>query len=242
MSWRVEVEPRYYTIARNPLFNGILEQLLPDRTVKDQDSTAGRPPTIVGPWPPLLATSTAWSIYELALWPEIYKVCVKLVYGLPLETADKAIAKELSEASGWQVRDVLEDLKAALCEDPSTRVDIYRRLTKKYYDEAIKEWKRGNLEQAGEKLWGASVALVKLHAALKGIFIAHWSRGKIDSYITHNVKSEHKGFFRELIDNAHVLHEYFYEGVPDEETFKERWTNVIDLLMKISKLVGISLS
>ena len=61
-------------------------------------------------------------------------------------------------------------------------------LFQKYYSEAHRLLEQGDYTQAAEKLWGAATALIKLHAALRGVFIAAWSHGKLYNYVTHNVE------------------------------------------------------
>ncbi len=78
---------------------------------------------------------------------------------------------------------------------------------------------------------------MKLYAAVKGVFVAHWSRQKVDNVIASNVEPEHRKLFRELVDRAHVLHEHFYEGSLNEELFRERWEEVLELLEKAKKVV-----
>jgi len=63
---------------------------------------------------------------------------------------------------------VVDDLRN-VWRDPSERVDKYRSMFEEYYKEAL-ELVNKDPRQAAEKLWGAITALVKLHAALKGVF------------------------------------------------------------------------
>jgi len=49
----------------------------------------------------------------------------------------------------------------------------YRMLFEKYLEEAKRRKEAGDTEQAGEKLWGAITALIKLYAAKKGVPIVH---------------------------------------------------------------------
>jgi hypothetical protein len=57
---------------------------------------------------------------------------------------------------------------------------------------------------------GAVLALVKLYAAIRGVFVARWNRSKIDGFIASDVEPEYRKLFRELVDGGHVLHEHFY--------------------------------
>ena len=169
-------------------------------------------------------------------WPEVVAISMKLACGEELNKQDKRWIEELAEATGWGINAIIEDLRN-LEVDPSERAERYKKLFEEYYQEAQKHKEEGNTRQAGEKIWGATVALMKLCAAVKGIFILHWSRGKLDRFITSNVKPEHRKLFRDLLDKAHRLHEHFYEGDLDEKSFEERWIEVIEFLKKVEKIV-----
>jgi hypothetical protein len=156
--------------------------------------------------------------------------------GRLLEGLDEENFRELASATGWDEVGLREEL-ARLGEDPSESVERYRGLFEKYSREAVELFSRGDTRQAAEKMWGAVLALVKLYAAVKGVFVAHWSRSKVDSVIASNVEPEYRKLFRELVDRVHVLHEHFYEGSLNEELFRERWEEVLELLEKAKEVV-----
>jgi hypothetical protein len=148
---------------------------------------------------------------------------------------DEQNLKELVEATGWDANDMVEEL-AKLAEDPSESVARYRELLEKYHREALRLYDEGDTRQAAEKMWASVLALIKLYASLKGIFVAHWSRGKIDSIIASSIEQKYRKLFRELIDKAQVLHEHFYEGNLNEELFKERWSELVSLFKEARKV------
>jgi len=139
-----------------------------------------------------------------------------------------------SRACGWDLEDVVEEVRN-LNVDPSERVDRYRLLFENYYGRALEYKERGDTRQAGEKLWGAILALIKLYASLKGVPVIHW--GRVDSFITNNVEARYKGLFRDLVDKAHVLHEHFYEGHLDPKSFNERWEELLKLVERARSIV-----
>jgi len=104
----------------------------------------------------------------LCEFPELVPLVKKLVEGKPLDEVDKSSLRELVEATGWSFEDIVDDLRN-VWRDPSERVDKYRSMFEEYYKEAL-ELVNKDPRQAAEKLWGAITALVKLHAALKGVF------------------------------------------------------------------------
>ncbi len=171
-------------------------------------------------------------------WPELVDLHIKLRSGgvESIGDADKQVLMEVAEACGWDEKDVAEEI-ANMDLHPSERVYRYREIFSNYYELAKRFAEAGNTTQAAEKLWGAALALIKLYAAAKGIFVAHWSMGKVEKFITSNIGKEHKKLFRDLIDKAHILHEHFYEKHLDFQSFKERWDEAIELLEKVKNII-----
>lgn len=174
-------------------------------------------------------------------WPEIANIVMKLIKNQKLSSKDEQWINEIAEVTGWRKSDIIDDLMN-INAHPSERVKRYRKIFEEYYEEALKLKEKGNTRQASEKLWGATTALVKLYAAIKGIPIMHWSRGKIESFITDNVETKYRKLFRDLLDKAQILHEHFYEGCLDSKTFEERWNEAIEPLEKVKKIVLSKLS
>ncbi|MEM1914013.1 MAG: PaREP1 family protein [Thermofilaceae archaeon] len=162
-------------------------------------------------------------------YPELLRVAVKLSSGVMLDERDKEWLKEVSEVTGWDPDDVAEDLRS-VSEEPSTRAERYWKLYEEYLEKARKHYRRGDFKQAGEKLYGAVLALIKYIAAVKGVAVVHWSRGKVEKFITSNVEPELRELLRDLLDKVQPLHEHFYEEHLDEQTFRERWSKVVELL------------
>lgn len=169
-------------------------------------------------------------------WPEVISIFKKLSLGKRLSEHDKLWINELAEATGWAPDHIIDEIRN-LDIDPSERAKRYRELFEQYYREALIYKGKGDTRQAGEKIWGAVVALIKFYAAVRGVFISHWSRGKLDKFITNNVRQEYREHFRNLLDKAHRLHEHFYEGDLDEKSFKERWEKLMELLENVKKIV-----
>lgn len=172
-------------------------------------------------------------VYE---WPELVKIVEKLKRGEKLEESDKLWVKGLAEATGWDGEDIIEEL-VNVDVNPSERVKKYMELHEEYFDEALKLKVRGDRRQAGEKLWGAVTALVKLYAARKNVYVSHWGRGKLESFITYNVEEKYKQLFRTLLDKVQVFHENFYEANLDDKTFDERWMEAVELVSKVREVV-----
>jgi len=175
------------------------------------------------------------SLEPLREFPELVPLVEKLVKRRPLDEIDKSNLSELVEATGWSIEDVVDDLRN-VWRNPSERVDRYRNMFEKYYDEAL-ELVDKDPQQAAEKLWGAITALIKLHASLKGVFIAHWEHEKLYNYVTNNVEERHRKLFHDLLKTGEVLHRYFYEGGLDRGTFNIFWTEALELLDQAKQVV-----
>ncbi|MEZ0346104.1 MAG: PaREP1 family protein [Infirmifilum sp.] len=169
-------------------------------------------------------------------WPEVVSIIKKLVSNARLSGYDEEWIKEIASSTGWNANDVVEDLREMVSTDLSERIDKYRDLFNEYAKEAERHFNSGNYKQAGEKLYAAALALVKLYAAAKGVPIIHWSRGKIERFITNSMKEEHRNLFRDLLDKVQILHEHFYEDILDEQTFRERWKATLEILNKCREI------
>jgi len=114
-------------------------------------------------------SSTLGILHEVSReWPEVFELHVKLNIGSELDERSVGWLEELSRACGWDLGDVVEEV-GNLNVDPSERVDRYRLLFENYYGRALEYKERGDTGQAGEKMWGAILALIKLYASLKGV-------------------------------------------------------------------------
>jgi len=171
-------------------------------------------------------------------WPEVAELVSKLARGVELSENDKQWIKELADASGWDVDDLVEDLKS-FSVDPLTRAERYRELFEEYYGKALRLAKDGDTRQAGEKIWGAVTALIKFHAAKKGVAIMHWDHGKLYNYVSSSVEKELRGTFRRLLQVANVLHEHFYEGHLDINAFKEHFNDACKLIEEVKRALGL---
>jgi len=170
-------------------------------------------------------------------WPEVVKLALKILRNERLSDSDEVWLTELAQEVGWSREDLVEELKS-IDADPSTRVERYEELFEKYRHEALVLASKDS-RQAGEKMWGAVTALIKLHAAKKGVPIIHWDHGKLHSYVNNNVKREHRELFQSLLLTARELHIHFYEGHLDEGSFKEYFSKVAELIEEARKLVGL---
>jgi hypothetical protein len=173
---------------------------------------------------------------ELDEWPEVIEITKKLNRGERLTEKDELWINELAETIGWDKNAIINEL-TNISADPSKRVEKYKELHEEYFKDAKKFKKEGDTRQAGEKLWGAVTALIKLYAANKNIPVMSWSRGKLERFITNNVEEKYKRLFRDLLDKTQIFHEHFYEAHLDNKTFEERWEEAVRLLEKARELI-----
>jgi len=179
-------------------------------------------------------------------WPEIFEIYEKLRKGETLNTFDMEWIDELSKETGWSADAVMDEIKN-LDKEPSTRVERYQKLFEEYYKEAKELREKKDYSQAGEKLWGAVTALIKLYAAKKGIRIEVWDHAKLFKFINNNFSDEpiklHRSkillreAFYELLSNGNMLHKNFYENELDEKSFDVYFNKVKELIDAIKKIV-----
>ena len=172
----------------------------------------------------------------LSEWSEVVEISVKLARGEKLDERDELWVRGVAEATGWSVDDVIEEFKS-LDVDPSERVERYRSLFESYYREAIAHKERGDTRQAGEKMWGAVTALIKLYAATKGIYVSHWNLPKLYYFVENNVEVKYRGTFMKLLNQAYVLHTHFYEAHLSSTAFKIQWEEVVKLVEEVREIV-----
>ncbi|MEM0233437.1 MAG: PaREP1 family protein [Candidatus Nezhaarchaeales archaeon] len=99
-------------------------------------------------------------------WPELWLVAAKLSRGERLSEWDEGWLKEISEATGWRLSDVLDELRN-VSKDPAERAERYYNLYTEYLKKAKNRYELGDYRQAGEKLYGAVLALIKYFAAIQ---------------------------------------------------------------------------
>jgi len=175
-------------------------------------------------------------IEELKGWPEVIEIHKKLKKGEKLNTQELQWIEEISKEAGWSVGDVIDEIRN-VDKEPSSHIEKYQRMFEEYYSEAKELEKKGDRRQAGEKIWGAITALIKLYAAKKGVGVIYWSAGEMDRFISNNVEKKYRKLFRELLDKGQILHINFYEGNLSEEGFKERFDEVLELIEEAKKIV-----
>ena len=177
----------------------------------------------------------AYTLISFREFPEVLSLALKLHFRKPLSEVDMLWLKELAEAAGWSIEDVVDELEN-LHRDPSERVERYKVLFEKLYGEALNLVEKDTV-QAAEKMWGAITALIKLHASLRRIPLIHWTHDKLYNYVANNVEREYREIFKNLLRAGEPLHRHFYEKGLDPEAFKEYWSDAVRLVEEARKIV-----
>jgi len=186
-------------------------------------------------------------IKRLSDFSEVIKIHEKIIRGESLSNKDLQWIDEISKETGWGVEDVMDEIKD-LDKSPLMLVDKYQRLFEKYFKEAFELKEKGDYKQAGEKLWGAVTALIKLYAGKRNIPVIHWSHGKLFDFVKNNVEKKlvklqngseisPREVFYELLVEAGALHENFYEGNLPEDAFEMIFDKVVSLIKKVKEIV-----
>jgi len=180
-------------------------------------------------------------------FPEVVKIHEKLVRGETLNTLEMELIVELSKETGWSVDAVMDEIKN-LDKEPPSLANKYKRLFEEYYKEAKELKEKKDYKQAGEKLWDAITALIKLYASKRGIRITAWTHAKLYDFVDNNVSNKPvklpdgseislKVAFSLLLSDGRTLHENFYEDNMHGEVFEIVFNHAVDLIDKIKKAI-----
>ena len=164
--------------------------------------------------------------------PEVFELSMKVREGRGLSKVDEWNLNEIAEASGWDVEDVVEDLKS-LGADPRKRRRRCRSLFEKYFGQAMELRDRGNDVGAAGKLWGAITALVKAHADERGVSVEYWSKRSLDRFVSSFVKEEAREKFEDLLTYGGELHRHFCVERLPRKLFERRWSECVELIREI---------
>lgn len=153
---------------------------------------------------------------------------------LPEKLGYKLRAK--AEATGYLPEELgVELISQGLNEelDPEDLVEHYERLSAKYLAEAKELLKEGDLVQASEKFWGATVLAVKMVAAKRGLTLEQ--HGSLWDFVnTLAVVSGDKDIVR-FFNAANTLHRNFYEDEMARETVGINAGDVEQLIAKLRR-------
>ena len=119
--------------------------------------------------------------------------------------------------------------------DPRGRVELYTALSRRYLEEAEKLQERGELAQAGEKLWGAVASLLNAIAEKRG-----WPHYSHRDYVEIIERLFEETGDRELLAGfamAERLHANFYHNFMRVESFRVHREAVLKLLERLRQFL-----
>ncbi|ADN49790.1 PaREP1 family protein [Vulcanisaeta distributa] len=120
--------------------------------------------------------------------------------------------------------------------DPKDRVSIYLKIHSELLNEAEKEYADNDLVQAGEKYWGAVVALLNAIAELKGW--EHFSHRDYAIIIERLADEFNDDELRTLFDSVEKLHANFYHNFLDRSGFNLRRDRALALIKRLSEYMA----
>jgi len=116
------------------------------------------------------------------------------------------------------------------------RVAFYVKLHEALLAEADEHYHRGDLAQAGEKLWGAVTALLSAIGELKGL--PHFSHCDFIDIIEALVKETGDPELARLFASVERLHANFYHGFMSDISFRAHREDALRLVGRLRGLVA----
>ncbi|MCK4398583.1 MAG: PaREP1 family protein [Methanophagales archaeon] len=145
--------------------------------------------------------------------------------------------REKAEEMGYLPEELgVELLSKSLNEelDPEGLVEHYQSLSEKYLGEARELLKKGDLVQASEKFWGATVLTIKMSAAKKGLKLEeHGSLWAFVSTLSRTSSDEELVRFFGVVN---VLHRNFYEDEMDNDAVEIIARDAEKLIEKLRRI------
>ena len=152
-------------------------------------------------------------------------------YVLPVAEVAKAVAQRRGKSvEQWLVDAVLREL------DPQERAVVYLRLAEKYLAEAEELYARGDLVQAGEKYWGAVVALLSVVAEKRGM--PHYTQRGLWEVVEALVEETGNPEYSTLFSIAEKLHANFYHNFLKKASFDRHREGALRLVEMLKRLAA----
>jgi len=119
--------------------------------------------------------------------------------------------------------------------DPEERAREYIKAARDLVAQARKELEKGDLRQAGEKIWGACALAIKAHAlARRGLKL----ESHRDLWLYKNeVVKELGDWVRTAFLMANSMHKNFYEGLATREDVEDSLREVEKLVKAVSEAI-----
>lgn len=135
---------------------------------------------------------------------------------------------------GKSVEEVIVDMLVEKL-DPRVRVEVYMRLYEKYLRESEELRRKGDLVQAGEKLWGAITSLLNAIAEERGW--PHYSHGDYAEAVERLLEETGDEELPRLFASAERLHANFYHNFLSEKGFEIHARDAVTLAERLIKIM-----
>ncbi|MEW6006873.1 MAG: PaREP1 family protein [bacterium] len=115
------------------------------------------------------------------------------------------------------------------------KVKRYIEKTDKYITQGDKEFKDGDLRQAGEKYWGAATQILKAYCELKGW--PHDGHALLFKDVSNLCVELGNRKMMEQFSLASTLHTNFYEGWLTKEQVDDHIEQTMEFINKIKQII-----
>ena len=158
-----------------------------------------------------------------------------VVVDLP-ENVYKALV-EVARRRDVPVEIVIVDLVSEKI-DPGEKTKLYLDMYEKLYSDFRNLYAKGDLQQAGEKLWGAVVSLINAYASLRGL--PHYTHRDLWVAVERIVEETKDPEYSVLFGSAERLHANFYHNFMTKQSFDKHVEGVQRLIEKLKTLLSLS--
>ena len=142
------------------------------------------------------------------------------------------LLRRRAEREGRTIEDLMLAAVADLL-DPEARIDAYKRLFYKYLEDAERLYQKGDLVQAGEKLWGAVTALLNIIGELEEK--PHYSHADYWDLVEAIAEVTNDPEYSTLFTLAERLHANYYHAFLRPMTFRAYWEAGEKLVEKLRR-------
>lgn len=140
----------------------------------------------------------------------------------------------LARERGKSVEEIIVDMLVEKL-DPKARIEVYMKLHEKYLREGEELRRKGDLVQAGEKLWGATTSLLNAIAEERGW--PHYSHRDYAEIIERLLEETGDETLPRLFASAERLHANFYHNFLSEKGFNVHAEDAKTLVKKLIEII-----
>jgi len=177
-------------------------------------------------------------LYDFAsyikMYPEAIIIHEKLSKGENLSSSDLEWIKWAVEVSGWDQKDIEDELKN-LFEDPISRIDKHKKIFEDYLKEAKEFKEEKKYEQTGRKIWGSTVALHNLYYDKNRIPLVPWDYYHIKNLFMNIKDKQQQEIVLNLFSYTRGLYYTTKHGLIN--SFDQRFERAVTWIEKFKEVV-----